>query len=306
MFHKFAVCLIAVFAITVITALTQAQTTQPATQATTRPAQTPVLADNTGLHANVPYGGPDASADVMDVYAPKGVSGAPIVLFIHGGEWSRGDKLDISYKPQFFNQHNIVFVAANYRLSPKNPHPAQVDDVATAIAFLHEHGADFGGDPNKIVIMGHSAGCHLVSYVSLNPEPLAKVKLTPAVLRGAIAWSGGMYDLPARFKAGGMYKPFIQATFGEDTAGQLAGSPINYVANAASAPPMLIASCDDEKSQASREASDDFLKQLNDHGGKAESATLKDRNHFMANHMIGAPGDQTGQILLTFIDKVTK
>jgi len=282
----------------------QVPTTQVA--ATTRPAQTPVLGENTVLHADVPYGGPDAQMDVMDVYSPRGASGAPIVLFIHGGEWSRGDKRDISFKPRFFNAHNIVFAAANYRLSPKNPHPAQVDDVATAIAFLHKQGTRFGGDGNKIVIIGHSAGCHLVSYVSLNPDPLNKVGMTPGDIRGTVAWSGGMYNLPVRYKLGGMYKPFIAATFGDDEASQLAGSPIHYVDSAASAPPFLIASVDDEKSQTSREASDDFRRAIQSHGGRAQSAVLNNRTHFTANHLLGSDDDQTGPMLLQFIESVTK
>jgi acetyl esterase/lipase len=277
------------------------------TQAATRPAQTPVLAANTVLSADVPYGGPDAKLDVVDVYAPREVKGAPVVVFIHGGEWSRGDKHDVSSKPKYFNEHGIVFVAANYRLSPAAVHPAQVDDVAAAIGWVHRHIAEYGGDPEKVVIVGHSAGCHLVTYVSLNPEPLAKVGLTPReAMKGTVAWSGGMYDLVDRYKAGGMYKPFIEATFGADEQGQRGGSPLSYTKNAGKAPPFLVASVDDEKSASSRAAAARMVEAINGAGGKATAVTLKGKTHFTANHELGAAGDTSVDVLMDFVREVTE
>ncbi|MGN6366662.1 MAG: alpha/beta hydrolase [Phycisphaerae bacterium] len=274
--------------------------------ATTRPAQTPVLSANTELHADVAYGGPDGRLDVLDVYSPKGVTGAPVVVFGHGGAWSRGDKRDVSFKPKFLNEEGVVFVAVNYRLSPKDVHPAQVQDVATAIGWVHQHIGEYGGDPGKIVIMGHSAGCHLVTLVTLDPEFLAKVGMKPGDLRGVVAWSGGMYDLPTRVKGGGMYPPFIQATFGETAAAQWAGSPLAYVSNAKGAPRFLIASCDDEHSKTSRAASQQMIDAINAHGGKAEGAVLAGKVHFTANYELGMAGDKTGGILMGFVREVTE
>jgi acetyl esterase/lipase len=299
-----------------------AQTAPPAPavaeSSATRPAQTPVLAADTILHADVPYGGPDAKLDVLDIYSPSKTSdaaaalpvglpaGLPVVLFVHGGEWSRGDKKEVSYKPRFFNEHGIVFISTNYRLSPRDPHPAQVDDVATAIAWTHKHAAEYGGSPDRIVIMGHSAGCHLVTLVTLDPAPLKKVGMTASQLRGVIAWSGGMYDLVARANGTGMYPPFIKATFGDAAAPQRAASPLSYVTNAKACPPFLFASVDDAKSQTSREASAEMVSQINKNGGKAQTAILVGKSHFTANHELGAPGDQTGDIVLKFVQDVTK
>lgn len=283
-----------------------AQTTPPATTTSTRPAQTRVLAANTVLQADVPYGGPDATLNVLDVYAPKDAKNAPILFFVHGGEWSRGDKHDISTKPKFFNEHGVIFVATNYRLSPKAKHPSQVDDIALAIKWTKGHAKEFGGDPNKIVIMGHSAGCHIVTLTTLWAEPLKKAGLTPSDIKGVIAWSGGMYDLVARANGPGMYPPFIKATFGEDAESQKAGSPMTYTANAKTCPPFLFASVDDEKSQSSREASTEMVKRINAAGGKAETVILIGKSHFTANHEVGAPGDTTGAIILNFLSSVTQ
>lgn len=297
-----------VVALLIMPLAASAQTTPPsaASGATTRPAQTPVLADNTIAHTDVVYAKDDPEFNKLDIYAPRGADHAPVLIFVHGGEWSRGDKAAVSSKPKFLNENGMIFVSTNYRLSPKYKHPAQVDDVAAAVAWVRSHIAEFGGDPTKIVIMGHSAGCHLVTLVSLDPRPLAKVGLKPSDIRGTVAWSGGMYDLVARANGGGMYPPYIKATFGDSEAGQMDGSPIHYVGNAKSAPQFLIASVDDAKSKNSREASQNLIDQINANGGKASPAMLVGKSHFTANHELGAPGDKTGAILLDFIKTVTR
>ena len=295
--------------LTAVSAVLAAPSTAPSTQsspAATRLDQSPILAPNTVLYPDLPYAGPDPALNRLDIYAPADVSAAPVVVFVHGGEWSRGDKKEISYKPQFFNNHRIVFVSVNYRLSPKYKHPAQVDDVATALAWIHAHVRQYGGDPAKIILMGHSAGCHLVTLVALNPQPLQQAGLTPADLRGVVAWSGGMYDLVARAAGPGMYPPFIRATFGDSESAQRAASPISYVQYAKDAPPFLFASVDDQKSKTSREAAEQMVQLIAAGGGKAQAVLLVGKTHFSADHLLGAPGDAGGQILLRFIDEVTK
>lgn len=278
---------------------------QPATTRAARPPQTPVLADNTIGHQNIPYGGPDQKLNTLDLYVPKGVQHAPVILFIHGGEWTKGDKREVSSKPKFFNDHGILFASANYRLSPKDTHPAQVDDVAHAIAWLKAHVSQFGGDPNRIFIMGHSAGCHLVTLVTLDPNYLNEVGLKPADVRGVIAWSGGMYNLPEREKGTGRYPAYIRATFGDTEAAQWAASPRAHVENAKSAPPFLFASLDDQRSQASRDSALEMVDQINRHGGKARQVILTGKSHFAANHELGASGDTTGQIILDWIHSLS-
>lgn len=274
--------------------------------ATSRPAQTPVLADDTVEHKDVAYGGPDAVLNVLDIYAPAKADKAPVLLFVHGGEWTKGDKREISCKPKFFNEHGVVFVSMNYRLAPKDKHPAQVDDVAAAIAWAKANIGKYGGDPNKIVIMGHSAGCHLVTLATLDPAPLAKVKLKPSDVRGVAAWSGGMYDLADRFKGGGSYPPYIKATFGESEEAPKAASPVTYTKNAKGGPVFLFASTDEERSKTSREAAEAMVEAVNKAGGTAKAAVLAGKSHFGANHELGAEGDKTGPMLLEFIRSVTR
>ncbi len=276
----------------------------PATAAASRPSQAPVVAANSVVKKDVAYG--TDALQKMDIYSSKDAANAPVLIFVHGGEWSRGDKLEVSTKPKFLNEHSVVFVSIDYRLSPKDPHPAQINDVADAIGWLHAHVKDSGGDPSKMVLMGYSAGCHLVTLAALDPAPLTRAGLKPSDLRGVVAWSGAMYDLATQAQGSGTYPPFIKATFGDDAAAQRAASPLTYVKNAKDAPPFLIATVDDAGQQSSRDASKQLIDAINAAGGKAQAATLEGKTHFTASHELGADGDKTGQILLDFIHNVTK
>jgi arylformamidase len=266
-----------------------------------RPSQEAVVAKDTVVRKDIAYG-PDPKQR-LDVYAPRAVKGAPVVVFVHGGEWTKGDKADVSYKPKFLNEQAIVFISVNYRLSPAVKHPAHVSDVAAALRWVCDHAADFGADPGKLVLMGHSAGCHLATLVALDPRYLAQVKLQPADLRGVVAWSGGMYDLADRVKGEGMYPKYIRQTFGDDEAAWRDASPISHV-GAAPMPAFLFVSI--EKGNPSHKAAENMVQRIRAARGQAESQLVTGRTHFMANHLVGAPEDTTGQLLLDFVRRVTR
>src|SRR5262245_18895750 len=154
-----------------------------------RPSQEAVLGKDTVVKKDLTYGKDDKQK--LDVYSPKGAKGLPVVAYVHGGEWTKGDKAEVSYKPKLFTENCVVFASINYRLSPAAKHPAHVSDVAAALRWLTDNVGDHGGDPKKIVLMGHSAGCHLVVLTTIDPKYLAGVKLSAGDLRGVVAWSGG-------------------------------------------------------------------------------------------------------------------
>ena len=107
----------------------------------------------------------DHPAQQLDIYHPKKTKDAPVMVYIHGGGWRRGDKDRVGEKAVFFNSKGWVFISANYRLLPEGRHPNNVDDVAKAIAWTHDNIKKYGGDPEEIFIMGHSAGAHLAALV---------------------------------------------------------------------------------------------------------------------------------------------
>ncbi len=270
-----------------------------------RPSQIAVLAHDSMVRLNEAYG-PDEKQK-LDVYAPRDAKKAPVVIFVHGGEWTKGDKADISYKPKFLNENGIVLVSINYRLSPAAVHPAHVGDVAASIRWVHDHAGEFGADPNQLVLMGHSAGCHLVTLTALDGRYLAKVNLKPKDLRGVVAWSGGMYDLVKRTKGDGLYPKYIRQAFGESESAWRDASPVAHVGDAPM-PPFLFTyvqrqSDGKEKRLEPAEHLADLIRKAK---GNAEVRLLAGRTHFLANHLLGAPNDTTGQILIDFVRRVAK
>jgi acetyl esterase/lipase len=267
-----------------------------------RPSQDAVLAKDTVARTDIAYGKDEKQR--LDVYSPKGAKWAAIIVFVHGGEWTRGDKAAVSFKPRFLNENGIVFVSVNYRLTPAVTHPAHVSDVATAIRWVHDHAKEIGGDSEKIILMGHSAGCHLVTLVSLDPRYLEKVKLKPSDLRGVVAWSGGAYDLVEKVKTGGAYADYIKKAFGDSEDAWREASPVTYAKNAHEVHAFLFASID--AGSASHKAAERLAGLIREAKGKAEGKLLEGRDHFGANHLLGAPDDATGKLLLSFVREVTK
>ena len=113
-----------------------------AQKAKQRPSEAAILSKNTVVRANVAFGSDEKQR--LDVYSPRGVSRATVVVFFHRGEWSKGDKSEVSYKPKFLNENGIVLVSVNYRLSPAVTHPAHIRDVAAAVRWVHDHAAEIG------------------------------------------------------------------------------------------------------------------------------------------------------------------
>ncbi len=270
---------------------------QPEKPKEPRPDMTPVLGKDTVAKKDVAFGKDEKQK--LDVYSPKGGKGCPIVIFVHGGEWTKGDKTEVSYKPKFFTENSIVFISTNYRLYPAAKFPAHAEDVAAAVRWAVDHAAEFGGDPKKVFLMGHSAGCHLVTLVGLDPKYLAGVKLKPSDLRGVVAWSGGAYDLVAKVAEGGSYKEHIGNAFGPDEAAWKDASPVTHAKNGGAAPPFLFASY--EKGNNANKTAERLAGLIRDAKGRAEVIVLENRTHQTANHLLGAPDDKTGAILLKFL-----
>lgn len=282
---------------------------RPATTVAAKEPQAPrvpIVAVGSRITWNVPYVEGATEQQMLDVYAPADARGAPVVVYVHRGEWARGDKSEVGYKPKFLNENGVVFVSVNYRLSDVARHPAQVEDVAAAIRWLHDHVAEYGGSPDRMVLMGHSAGCHISSLVGLDPRPLAKVGLAPNALRGVVCWSGGAYDLVAKVAEGGMYKPYVEKNFGTEKAGLDDASPITHVREVTPGMRFLFVSAGEGK-PASRELSERMAREITAAGGRGEALTLTGKTHFTADYDCGMPGDplDSGQRLLQFLDAAT-
>jgi acetyl esterase/lipase len=134
------------------------------------------------------YGG-DARQQ-LDVYAPLRPSHRLVVIFFYGGTWSSGKKSDYAFVGAALAERGYVTVIPDYRLYPEVRFPAFVEDGARAVAWVQQHARDFGGDPDRLVLMGHSAGAHLAALLALNPSYLAAAGVRPHSIAGFIGLSG--------------------------------------------------------------------------------------------------------------------
>src|SRR5918911_1728955 len=134
---------------------------------------------------------------VLDIYAPKGAKGLPVVFWIHGGGWQTGDKKDVQLKPRAFTDRGFVFVSTNYRLLPGVDMGTIVRDVARAVRWVHDHIAEHGGDPNRLFVMGHSAGAQLAALVCTDDRYLKAEGVPLSAVKGCVPVDGDTYDVPA-------------------------------------------------------------------------------------------------------------
>ena len=124
------------------------------------------------VHRNVPYA-PYGKRGLLDVYTSTNTpsSGAPVLLQVHGGAWTIGNKEEQGLAlMEHLAAKGWVCVAVNYRLAPRDPWPAQIVDVKQAIAWIRENIAGYGGDPDYIAVTGGSAGGHLTALAALTPN----------------------------------------------------------------------------------------------------------------------------------------
>src|SRR6266542_4812567 len=115
---------------------------------------------------DLPYAQPADPRQKVDIYAPEGAKNLPVVFWIHGGGWQAGDRTDIQIKPQAFVDKGFVFVSTGYRLLPDVDMGTIIRDVAKSVRWVHDHIAEHGGDPKRILVMGHSAGAQLAALIS--------------------------------------------------------------------------------------------------------------------------------------------
>jgi acetyl esterase/lipase len=167
---------------------------------------------------------------------------APLILFVHGGGWQRGSKDNAtgSFQPIHYPQEGYAFASINYRLVPDATVEQQGEDVALALKALLDRASSLGIDRRRVVLMGHSAGAHLVALVGTDARYLKSAGLSFADISGVIPLDGAAYDVPAQMNDGPpfMQKTYVQA-FGNDPVRQRALSPTHQAA-APNAPAFLL------------------------------------------------------------------
>ncbi len=235
----------------------------------------------------------------LDLYIPPSGADFPVVIWVHGGGWQIGDKRNVGVKPQAFTDAGYILVSVNYRLSPAVTHPAHVEDVAAAIAWVHRGIAAYGGDPDRIFLIGHSAGAHLVALVATDESYLAAHGLDLSVLAGVVCLDGAGYDIPTHMARGGLVSLLYLQAFGRAPEVWRQASPITHVAPGKGIPPFLLVYAGVRA--VSREMSLQFAASLQQAGVPAELYHAWDKDHEGVNRDLGLPGDEMTAQVFAFL-----
>ncbi|MDX8533745.1 alpha/beta hydrolase [Mesorhizobium sp. VK25A] len=223
----------------------------------------------------------------LDIYAAGGADNLPVVFFVHGGAWRFGKRSQVGAKPGFLLANGFVFVSIDYRMLPQADVATQASDVEKAYAYVRANIARHGGDPNRVIGMGHSAGCHLVALTGMRGS-------LPGV-DGLILDDTRAYDLAALSRNGGMVRAYARAF--SDPAQWAALSPASYV-DGRKHPPTFIAYSRapgrDEESQA-------FAKRLRATGTKVTLFDGSAYTHMSINGDFGKDGDAFTAAALAFL-----
>jgi acetyl esterase/lipase len=186
---------------------------------------------------NIPYCTLDDKPQMMDIYYPKKGGPWPVILHVHGGGWTEGDKSEAA-DSRGWTEQGYLLVSINYRMYPEDTFPAMIEDVKCAVRSLRAHASEYNLDPRRIVAMGGSAGGHLVALLGVTDE--------------SAGWDVGEYlDQSSRVQAvivmagpadlTGTYPEWVTTLISNVFPGEGAsqsGSPVSYITP--DDPPFLI------------------------------------------------------------------
>lgn len=272
------------------------------------------------LYSDIEYAkkpGVDPELLSLDIYVPDAsLEQMPVVIYVHGGGWSLGDKHSVGDKPIFFTKQGFIFVSINYRLSPKtlgspDTHskifPMHAIDVAYAIRWIHDHIRAYNGSSDDLILMGHSAGAHLVNIIATNEKYLHHVGLDLTNIAGICSLDAGVFDVDNAIKnaKGQARKNMLLSAFGYDAAVYHEASPILQVDNAQDYPPFMLVYQSAYKRMYWNET---FGQKLKKAGSYVFNFEADEYDHIQINNKIGSDRDFLGlsEAILKFIRYCTE
>ncbi len=233
--------------------------------------------------ANVAYGtGP---RQAMDLYRPaqRSATSLPVIVFLYGGSWNSGDRQGYEFVGRALAAKGFLVAIPDYRLVPQVHYPAFLQDNAAAVRWIAQHAGDYGGQPGRVVLVGHSAGAYNAAMVAMDPRWLGADR---ALVRGFVGLAGP-YD----------FAPFVDKTVEETFAGvadQASTQPIAYAG--AGSPPALLATGDRDTVVRPRN-SDALARALRANGVRVERLTYPRVGHAGLITAFAAPLRSHAEIL---------
>ena len=265
------------------------------------------------IHRDLPYAEPKNERQSLDVYSPEKGGPAPVIVWIHGGGWQRGDKSTLAIgkpeqhllKPQVFTDHGCVFVAINYRFVPNVDLKTMAGDVAKAIAWVKKNIRQYGGDPGSIFVMGHSAGAQLAAWVCIDERFLNAEGVALRDLKGCVPVDGDSYYPALQIDTSDLkLASSYRMKFPEGSERDL--SSVLHIAKDKGIPPFLILCVADYPQSGAAMQSQILSYYLNVASVPAKVVPVPGKTHPTLNSDLGLPNDEATRAILEFVDRVGK
>ena len=243
---------------------------------------------------DVPYLNDGSPKHNLDLYVPEGRRGAPVIVSFYGGGLTAGDKGPQAFVGRRFAAAGIVTAVVNYRLTPEVTHPAHVRDAAASIAWVKRHAGEYGGDPNQLFVIGHSAGAYLAALIATDERYLAAEHLSLSDIRGVVPvsafyWVDRQDVAPARDKR----------IWGSDSAAWADASPAHHLHNRV--PAMLILYADGDDAWR-RDQNTEAARAVKAAGSaRVDIAQIAGRTHNSIWSRLEDPNDEVAERIIKFV-----
>jgi arylformamidase len=252
------------------------------------------------IQRNIPYAEPANERQSLDVYAPATGENHPVVVWMHGGGWQRGSKNDVAAKPEAFVKQGCVFIPINYRFIPVVKMEVIASDVAKAVRWARDHAREFGGDPDTIFMMGHSAGAQLAALVCTDERYLQAEGLALKNVKGCVPVDADTFYPALQIETS---PPTRAASYrlkfpaGKDQ--EL--SSVVHVAKDKGIPPFLILHIAGRPESGTKIQAEILAKSLTEAGVPVQVYAGEGKTHATLDTDLGLPADRPTQVLFEFV-----
>jgi acetyl esterase/lipase len=235
-----------------------------------------------------------ANKDKLDLYLPEGRTNVPVIVSFYGGALTAGDKNAQAFIGQRFAAAGFATAVVNYRLTPEVQHPGHIQDAAASFAWVKRHIGEYGGDPNQVFAIGHSAGAYLVALLGTDERYLAAHKLSLRDIRGVVPVSAFYW-----VEKTGVAPDRDKRVWGTDQKVWIDASPAHHLG--AGEPPMLVLYADGDD-EWRRQQNVEMAHALTAAGARdVNIAMIPGRTHNTIWSKVAEDGDETASRIIDFV-----
>lgn len=247
---------------------------------------------------NLSYAECADSLQKLDLFFPVERNNCPVIVFFHGGGWIHGDKESLGGIGKRFAETGLIFISANYRLSPKVKHPTHIEDAASAVKWVWDNITSIGGDTSRIFLAGHSAGAHLASLLVTDNKYLSDKGILTENIAGVIGISGVYLIAP---NPNGASEKFLKSIFGDSPEVWQKASPVYNIQDSTKTFPKFLISWLREENPLIIKESENFTTGLNRFNHDYEKVVFEGSKHFGFINTLGNKDDELTKSVLKFI-----